>query len=316
MGLFDGKHSAIAPMVSVILHRTTTKLADQTLCASTIIGDDPKPLLDAPGKGMELQENRMEIFLKDIGKFPPDVIFNAGTRLKRKGFHWAPNSFLGLPKDGYLRSVEGKHAEYREGEGLAVQLPGFIVNSPAVQNQTQLTAMVAWSDDMSLNFIIDSVPNNEHPSGLFWEPKACYAIVLRPPAGSLPPADFDEVKNEYLEHNSVPAEAKLKLFSIFATTTHNAVVGVIQEVKRGEDGTVQHIRLRHECLAKITLLRPSEPASGVKVKTSGKFLKRKKASFLLIVFIKAAAEKDAKSGDGNTPVLCELLNDDTQWFLS
>lgn len=100
--------AAFPPMVSAIQHRGTTKIADQTLCACTILGQDPVDLLQAPGKGDELQDQRMQIFLQMLGSFPPNLIFNKCPRLRSEGFRWAPRSILGIPKGGFLRSVCGR----------------------------------------------------------------------------------------------------------------------------------------------------------------------------------------------------------------
>jgi hypothetical protein len=48
-------------------------------------------------------------------------------------------------------------------------------------------------------------------------------------------------------------------------SSYDAVFGTILQLKRGEDGNIQKIRLRHECLASITVLDQGPFNSAVKL---------------------------------------------------
>lgn len=82
-------------LVYHIGQRATSRPSDETICFSDLLGMSTKTLLDIPQE--ELQ-TRMATFLRMVGTFRQQMIFNAGPRCQAEGFGWAPISFLNRPE--------------------------------------------------------------------------------------------------------------------------------------------------------------------------------------------------------------------------
>jgi hypothetical protein len=119
------------PLADGLGHRQSTKISDETLCLSTILGLDPQPYLDLRGRDNEqdasLAERRMQIFLRQIRIFNSGLIFNSYPRLSRNGFRWAPQSLLGS-RTSSLGTVDdhlyGQLKKIGPMSGLIVRYPG------------------------------------------------------------------------------------------------------------------------------------------------------------------------------------------------
>ncbi|KAF3931325.1 hypothetical protein ABW19_dt0206135 [Dactylella cylindrospora] len=119
------------PMADALGHRQTTRLSDETLCLSTVLGMDPGPYLDIRKKGDEsdikVAERRMEKFLRTMKTFNTGLIFSDYPRITRKGFRWAPLSLLGA-RLANLGSIEdqlkGRLKKIGPHRGLVVKYPG------------------------------------------------------------------------------------------------------------------------------------------------------------------------------------------------
>ncbi|KAI9769793.1 MAG: hypothetical protein M1840_003787 [Geoglossum simile] len=187
MSLFVDDSQALAPMVSVIQHRTTSKLSDQTLCACVIMGKDPELLfkagIDKDGKelkGEDLEDRRMKAFLNMIGRFPPSVIFNTCPRLKQDGFRWGPRTFLGIPKNGFLEDVEGEPAVLTDGQGLAVTYAGFLVSEPTcIRDLTRVTYIIPRPAGSPLQVQLEIHPSHSLPLDCDNKKKEQFGVIFR-----------------------------------------------------------------------------------------------------------------------------------------
>ncbi|KAH8589133.1 hypothetical protein B0O99DRAFT_676973 [Bisporella sp. PMI_857] len=235
---------ALAPMISQIQHRTTSRLSDQTLCACVILGKDPGPLfkvgIDKDNKelkGEELEDRRMETFLKMIGKFPPSVIFNKCPRLKQDGFRWAPRTFLGIPKNGFLEDVEGEAAVLTDDQGLVVKYAGFITSGLIPGgNLVQTLCILPQEKGSPVQVQVELHPNNGPIQDHDNDKQEQLAVIFRYPL-------------DLGTSGRTPAS--------LALPSQNAVVGIVQAVTRDDKGGVEHIQIKHKFLARITTLNPS-----------------------------------------------------------
>ncbi|KAL6800557.1 hypothetical protein J3E68DRAFT_398559 [Trichoderma sp. SZMC 28012] len=68
--------------------RTTSRPSDETLAIASLLGSNVSNLVDLSA------EDRMKRMLLDIAKFPRNILFLRGAKLKTPGFRWAPHSFM------------------------------------------------------------------------------------------------------------------------------------------------------------------------------------------------------------------------------
>lgn len=68
--------------------RTTSRPSDETLAIASLLGSNVSNLVDLSA------EDRMKRMLLDIAKFPRNILFLRGAKLKASGFRWAPQSFM------------------------------------------------------------------------------------------------------------------------------------------------------------------------------------------------------------------------------
>ncbi|KAF7172084.1 hypothetical protein CNMCM5623_004361 [Aspergillus felis] len=118
-------------LMPVARNRMTTKMEDETVCLSTLLDVDRRPMLNIKtnkSKGewermtsqeqlienMRVCDERMRVFLCHIGRFRKSLIFHELPRLSTDGFRWAPRSYLGqsgaiVPDDPeqFLSAMEG-----------------------------------------------------------------------------------------------------------------------------------------------------------------------------------------------------------------
>lgn len=84
----DKPGTAFRRMVQASVHRSTSRGGDETICFGTFLGLDVSPLFPLQ------PEERMPALLALLPVIPPEVLFSNGPRLQKKGFHWAPETFL------------------------------------------------------------------------------------------------------------------------------------------------------------------------------------------------------------------------------
>jgi len=259
-------YDALSPLLSAIQFRKTSKLSDETLCLSTIMRMDSNELLEQKDDDL-LEERRLEVFLKMVGLFPPDVIFNVHGRLQKDGFRWAPKSFLGMPPGGYVREVAHKPGILTE-RGLFITYPGVVIQKPPDPGwhlPCTFTTVVSLKGEEPLRIRINLIQREQTS----WSPDARYAhalIINRPFHTSEPHAAFTSVMTPrtIVEYEDWFQERNRTDRSLMPSS-YDAVFGSILQLKRSEDGNIQEIHLRHECLAGITMLDQRPLNSAVKL---------------------------------------------------
>ena len=182
----------LAPMISVIQTRSMSYRSDETICFGALIGlnlgrlqgldreirkeyrqKDPPLRDDEPVPDRELASRRMKLFLSMVKVFPRDIIFNSHERLDEEGFRWAPASFLGIPRRGFVRHVEGEPAILdKNGRGLSVGAAGFVitvdVDSP-MNSSSPLLVRVPRGAQESLELKITIIQPSRHSPKFFLE---------------------------------------------------------------------------------------------------------------------------------------------------
>ena len=255
-GLFPEVFHALAPMVGAIQHRTTSKLADQTICAMNILGEDPDEILkvDPNLTGRDLEEARMEIFLTFLGKVPYDIIFNICPRMQKDGFRWAPRSFLNIPKNGLLRDVEGEPGVITVGQGLTCKSAGFLLDSASRSGPfpPKLAATICQEDGKPLKVIIATMKDKYEPRELHWIPSCRYAVLMKNSFYSIPSSTYDNFPKDVVQMNDFLVQNSEKHASI-DQHRRDAILGSVQEIRYAQQGEIEYIRLRHECLASVFL---------------------------------------------------------------
>lgn len=99
--------------------RVTSRPCDEAVCLASIARLDlPEDDLDA----------RMIELLRLLGTIPLVLIFQAPARLNRKGFRWAPKSFINAFRrvpTNLFRTIYGSGEIGPNREGLIITRPGF-----------------------------------------------------------------------------------------------------------------------------------------------------------------------------------------------
>ena len=126
-----GNGQLFPPLTHAIQQRTTTRISDEGICAATILDTNLKDIMAVETKDVPdevVATKRMEIFLKQVGEFPPGIIFHYQKRLKTEGFRWAPRTIMGARPADFARDLDGKLSSFK-GKGLRVRYPGLILES-------------------------------------------------------------------------------------------------------------------------------------------------------------------------------------------
>jgi hypothetical protein len=264
----------LAPALNAMHFRSTSRKSDETICLGTLMRLNVEELQKAEcilreKKGIDesteisdkdIAEKRMEIFWSMVDAFPPNVIFNSHKRLSTEGFRWAPATFLGSPRRGFVKTVEGKTVSLdKKGRGLSVTSPGVIISLPTDWRAItpSLVIKATHEDFGELRFRVDTT-NLSYPSQTFsWIPGIRYAILLSEPISR---RLLDSSRGRVQE--SIPKtgpELEIWLENVFhkpkgSTIMLDATIATVMgthEHKRSGRTTIQ---IRHECLGIVTLL--------------------------------------------------------------
>ena len=222
----------LVEVIRGIRGRTTSRLEDETICLSVLLGLDVRRVVSIPvlhwnfkdllAKLRELvvflgiicpyrkffhvfvdvierllrssQEDRMIVFLSQFVFFPAAMLFWNTRRLQRKGWRWAPFSFL--PKDLDTDApLKGGPRGWLTGKGLlikrpAISLPTFSFLQGSDYTMKQPTRYdrlrVGWSHRF------DALPNGNSTSP--WEWIKMYRTFKLPTNGF---SDLQNIENEH-----------------------------------------------------------------------------------------------------------------------
>lgn len=217
-------------------------------------------------------------------------------------------------------------------EGLSLKSPGFTIIKPVNRWRVfppQFSAVIPRSSGEPLRLKVDILLNKEQQlQPPTWDPRTYYAVFMKTSFYDTGPPDASS--SHHFPSGRVSIEDFLQdagnWQASWVQPSHDAVIGLVREVKRGERGEVEHVRLRHECLASISLMNPTA-LDGTATEAGGVMSHDSYA--IPIVNGSADAVVDGPEGEGegsdgdadedtstaDTPVLCELVDGATQWFL-
>ena len=119
--------------------RTTEHRVHETLALATLFNLDTDSFADASNtvtSDNNIDEAELDFRMQKLLSLlsnqhpcpiPSGMIFLPGPRLSGKGFRWAPRTWLSGHPVEYPDplSIDDKHAQLRDGEGLDVRFPGF-----------------------------------------------------------------------------------------------------------------------------------------------------------------------------------------------
>jgi hypothetical protein len=112
--------------------REASRPEDETLCLARLVDINPLPLLQVTdSKGIKkITEKRMVKFLTLLDQFigiPPGMIFLPGPKLNKRGFSWAPNSWMREESKQVAEPifVSEQKVSFLTRNGLLVQYPGI-----------------------------------------------------------------------------------------------------------------------------------------------------------------------------------------------
>jgi len=122
LNVVDGSSvGALAAIQRMLPFRATTKASDEALCLGSLLNLDVQRILSVP------KAARMETLWSQMPHIPPDVIFWIGPKLQRKGFRWAPSTFLNGRDLHHNSELTSAVATNLTRKGLRVRYPGWML---------------------------------------------------------------------------------------------------------------------------------------------------------------------------------------------
>lgn len=122
--LVTGNMSWISSMARAMAFRSTSVSTDEALCLGALLDLDIKRILAVS------EDRRMEEVWKLLGeaeRLPPNALFAGGSKLRTKGYGWAPSTLLSSSNED-LHSDRCKEKAVLRDQGLVVQCPGFFLS--------------------------------------------------------------------------------------------------------------------------------------------------------------------------------------------
>lgn len=111
--------------------RTTSRLGDETICIANLmnLGDEvQKGLLEIDSEDISA---RMIRLLELVATIPKEIIFSPGPRLEKRGYRWAPQSFMSKGQVSLYYDVRDHQNIARihpQGLGLNLSAPGILLD--------------------------------------------------------------------------------------------------------------------------------------------------------------------------------------------
>jgi hypothetical protein len=251
-------------LVPVAKNRMTTKLEDETVCLSTLLDVDRRPMLDIRTdkskeewkrmtsqqkliENMRVCDERMKVFLCQIGRFRKHLIFHELPRLSTDGFRWAPRSYLGQ-SGGLVPYDPARFQSAMDGDAILLDKdtpPGRGKRLSKPLEPTKVIGLLVSYPGL----LIHSGDLSSIKHGLFyvrekgykvWE----YRVSLKPTVE----------EKEYIDDMNI-AMNKLALVTIVSLTSEHrkpipAILGVVTGEMKAEAA-----KLRYLCLAGVQVVR-------------------------------------------------------------
>ena len=129
---FVDRQEVFESLFELLSLRSTSKIEDEALCVSTILGIDVTEIYD-----IKEAPRRMGKIFEKLGDMDAQILFTSGPRMEEEGFRWAPKSLLARPNghdtrfSGGGQISKGVFATQRR-HGLFVKLPYWLITTPPV----------------------------------------------------------------------------------------------------------------------------------------------------------------------------------------
>jgi hypothetical protein len=169
-------------LAHVMAGRRTTRVSDETLCLSTILGFDVNTYQEISfDKDEETAEKRMVKFLGRLKTFKMGIIFNNYDRLSIPGWRWAPKSLLDH-RNAILAYEDDETSDVDElfgSESFLARYPGFLVKfshgRPSLRGLERACAIQCEDRPISSRYVVVELPPNKIDWSSDWED---FAIIL------------------------------------------------------------------------------------------------------------------------------------------
>lgn len=115
----DEGQGAWSAFWTALRHRATPRRSDEAICASILLGNDPRPVLRAS------KEEKMKAFWREQKRIPSGILWVNGRRMTVDSLRWAPESLLDV-RTWALSLPSGGPWTSRTDDGFVVQrVEGF-----------------------------------------------------------------------------------------------------------------------------------------------------------------------------------------------
>jgi hypothetical protein len=121
--LNDSQDQVLQQLLVLLTGRSTTRQEDETICLSTLLGQDANHYYELSNNHLE----RMKALLLSLDRVPLGLLFRSGPRIDEDGYRWMPHTFL------KIQAWQPEHPEISEPAfptrtGLKFRLAGFKIN--------------------------------------------------------------------------------------------------------------------------------------------------------------------------------------------
>lgn len=202
-GLRPAHH--LIDVVRGVRGRTTSRLEDETICLSVLLGLDIGKVTSIPvlhwrlkilltrlsefvaclerffprrgffhvvseiiqGVLRRAQEDRMKLFLSQFEFFPKAMLFWNTPRLQRRGWKWAPSSFLRKELD-IDAPLKGGNRGYLTEQGLYVKCPAIRLRMPCLAHGSVTTQSTRY-DYLTIDLAVDEEKLQNDPDPFKYE---------------------------------------------------------------------------------------------------------------------------------------------------
>jgi len=158
--------------------RATSKRADETICAASVMGLSVEKLLQIKDADADRKaDKRMEEFLKQVWELPKGIIFHHNERLRRVGVRWAPRTLMGGRPGDFFRDMPTGVSQF-DGTCLRVEYPGILLGPVKKSYGKELVVFTINNVGFQCYWVEIFQEKDQEP--LTWLLDSYYAITMRP----------------------------------------------------------------------------------------------------------------------------------------
>ena len=172
----EGRCLDLAHLSRAFQQRATSRLKDETVCASTLLELDTAAFLAIEG-GEDVAERRMQEFWRQVGGVSKGIIFHYSPRLHQRGFRWAPRTLMGGRQGDFWRDFDVGVSAFT-GYGLTTYYPGILIEG-ALEPPSDGSLAIGLRGDSSIYYSVRLRPEEDGCYPEWVGPTRCALVLFR-----------------------------------------------------------------------------------------------------------------------------------------